>query len=74
MKTRPGWADGMEGWAEDCLAEVSVKIVPPTGARETVVPRSPAGVYIPVPSANAWEAVRDALDAQMLGFTPDPEG
>ena len=73
-KVRPGWAGGVEGWTEDCLVEVSVKIVPSVGAREAVAPRSPTEVCAPAPSANAWKAVRDALDAWMLGLTPDPEG
>lgn len=73
-KARPGWAGGVEGWTEDCLVEVSVKIVPSAGAREAVAPRSPTEVCAPAPSANAWKAVRDALDAWMLGLTPDPEG
>lgn len=73
-KARPGWAGGVDGWTEDCLVEVSVKIVPSGSAREAVAPRLPTEACAPAPSAGVWKAVRDALDAWMLGLTPDPDG
>ena len=73
-RVRPGWAGGVDGWTEDCLVEVSVKIVPSGGAREAVAPRLPTEACAPAPSAGVWKAVRDALDAWMLGLTPDPDG
>lgn len=73
-KARPGWAGGVDGWTEDCLVEVSVKIVPSGSPREAVAPRLPTEACAPAPSAGVWKAVRDALDAWMLGLTPDPDG
>ena len=73
-RVRPGWAGGVDGWTEDCLVEVSVKIVPSGSAREAVAPRLPTEACAPAPSAGVWKAVRDALDAWMLGLTPDPDG
>lgn len=46
-KARPGWAGGVEGWTEDCLVEVSVKIVPSGSAREAVAPRLPTEACAP---------------------------
>ena len=73
-RVRPGWAGGVDGWTEDCLVEVSVKIVPSGSAREAVAPRLSTEACAPAPSAGVWKAVRDALDAWMLGLTPDPDG
>ncbi len=73
-RVRPGWAGGVDGWTEDCLVEVSVKIVPSGSPREAIAPRLSTEACAPASSAGVWKAVRDALDAWMLGLTPDPDG
>jgi len=73
-RVRPGWAGGVDGWTEDCLVEVSVKIVPSGSPREAIAPRLSTEACAPASSAGVWKAVRDALDVWMLGLTPDPDG